>query len=96
MPLADYAKFYEMLLNNGVGPATVSKKRSFRAIYISKRSFYQDRLGTNIGKLKKRTVFPQGERVLSPLGAKNAFFGAVLNVKNDLLPRQARDKHRKR
>ena len=59
MPLADYAKFYEMLLNNGVGPAT-------------------------------------GERVLSPLGAKNAFFGAVLNVKNDLLPRQARDKHRKR
>jgi hypothetical protein len=34
MPLADYAKFYEMLLNNGVGPATVSKKRSFRAIYI--------------------------------------------------------------
>jgi|EP01043_Picozoa_sp_COSAG02_P001512 hypothetical protein len=22
MPLADYAKFYEMLLNNGVGPAT--------------------------------------------------------------------------
>jgi hypothetical protein len=34
--------------------------------------------------------------VLSPLGAKNAFLGAVLNVKNDLLPRQARDKHRKR
>jgi hypothetical protein len=22
MPLSDYAKFYEMLLNNGIGPAT--------------------------------------------------------------------------
>eukprot|EP01046_Picozoa_sp_COSAG06_P015830 COSAG06_NODE_1027_length_11028_cov_3.385031_10_plen_48_part_00 len=29
MPLADYAKFYEMLLNNGVGPATVSKNGLF-------------------------------------------------------------------
>ena len=32
-----------------------------KAIYIYKRSFYQDRLGTNVGKaaLKKRTVFSQ-------------------------------------
>jgi hypothetical protein len=30
------------------------RKRSFLAIYIYKRSFYQDRLGTNIGKTQKR------------------------------------------
>jgi hypothetical protein len=34
------------------------RKRSFLAIFYIKRSFYQDRLGTNIGKvLKKETVF---------------------------------------
>jgi hypothetical protein len=27
-------------------------------IYIYKRTFYQDRLGTNIGKTQKRAVFP--------------------------------------
>jgi hypothetical protein len=34
------------------------KKRSFWAIYIQKRWFYQDRLGTHIGKTPKRVVFP--------------------------------------
>jgi hypothetical protein len=39
----------------------VSKNGLFCAIYISKRSFYQDRLGTNIGKhSKKNGVFSQG------------------------------------
>jgi hypothetical protein len=30
------------------------RKRSFLAIYTSNRSFHQDRLGTNIGKVEKR------------------------------------------
>jgi hypothetical protein len=35
--------------------------------YIYKRTFYQDRLGTNIGKaLKKRTVLPQAKPSRSP------------------------------
>jgi hypothetical protein len=29
------------------------------AIYISKRTFYQDRLGTNLGKVEKRVAFLQ-------------------------------------
>eukprot|EP01046_Picozoa_sp_COSAG06_P023425 COSAG06_NODE_1859_length_8205_cov_15.172095_6_plen_96_part_00 len=36
----------------------IRKRISFCAIYTYKRSFYQDRLGTNIGKaLKKRDAF---------------------------------------
>jgi hypothetical protein len=35
------------------------KKRHLCAIFIQNASFYQDRLGTNIGKaLKKRVAFP--------------------------------------
>jgi hypothetical protein len=34
--------------------AMVCANSCFRAIYIQKRSFYQDRLGTNIGKTQKR------------------------------------------
>jgi hypothetical protein len=33
------------------------KNVTFCAIYILKRSFYQDRLGTNIGKTPKKDVF---------------------------------------
>jgi hypothetical protein len=32
------------------------------AIYSLKRSFYQDRLGTNIGKVEKRVAFFVGRR----------------------------------
>ena len=40
-----------------LSPAAKSTgKRSFWAIYIYKRSFYQDRLRTNIGKTQKKTV----------------------------------------
>jgi hypothetical protein len=34
------------------------KKRHFCAIFVSNASFYQDRLGTNIGKTQKRVAFP--------------------------------------
>jgi hypothetical protein len=42
------------------------RRRRVKTVFLShlyiKRSFYQDRLGTNIGKaLKKGTVFPQAE-----------------------------------
>eukprot|EP01046_Picozoa_sp_COSAG06_P007683 COSAG06_NODE_379_length_16608_cov_83.792477_4_plen_80_part_00 len=39
--------------------STVSKNALFEPFVYKKRAFYQDRLGTNIGKLKKTTVFPQ-------------------------------------
>ena len=38
------------------------------AILTFKRSFYQDRLGTNIGKLKKEYVFSQGEMAVKIVG----------------------------
>jgi hypothetical protein len=38
-------------------PGDRCEKRTFCAIYIEKRSFYQDRLGTNIGKTPKKDVF---------------------------------------
>ena len=39
----------------------VSKNGLFEPFIHKKRTFYQGRLGTNIGKaLKKGTVFPQG------------------------------------
>jgi hypothetical protein len=61
---------------------------------------YQDRLGTDVKKLKRRGVkrFTQ-EYMMGPLGmgAKNALLGAVSFEcrKTIILPRQARDKHRK-
>jgi hypothetical protein len=69
---------------------------------IYERSFYQDRLGTNMGETsKKTTVFsqatPSDSFVLGPsgYGAKNATFGAIHSyIKCTILPRQARDKHR--
>jgi len=36
------------------------QKRRCCAIYTFKRSFYQDRLGTNIGKAHEKLAFPQG------------------------------------
>jgi hypothetical protein len=42
---------YDWLLEYG------EKNVTFCAIYIYKRSFYQDRLGTNIGKTQKKDVF---------------------------------------
>eukprot|EP01046_Picozoa_sp_COSAG06_P119267 COSAG06_NODE_66511_length_254_cov_0.664516_1_plen_84_part_11 len=38
------------------------KNATFCAIYISNRTFYQDRLGTNIGKTQKRVAFCAGQR----------------------------------
>ena len=35
------------------------KRRFFCAILYKNASFYQDRLGTNIGKTQKRVAFPQ-------------------------------------
>ena len=34
-----------------------AKNATFCAIYIQNRTFYQDRLGTNIGKVEKRVAF---------------------------------------
>ena len=48
---------------HGDGTATLllnrMRRRYFGAMYISMRSFYQDRLGTNIGKTPKRLPFSQ-------------------------------------
>ena len=46
---------------------TVSYKRSFCAIFVYTQTFYQDRLGTNIGKAQKKGRFSSGhhaQRVL--------------------------------
>ena len=43
-------------------PFVQVRKRRFLAIFIQKRSFYQDRLGTNIGKLKKRRFLAGARR----------------------------------
>jgi hypothetical protein len=50
-------------------PRMQVRKRPFLAIYTLKRSFYQDRLGTNIGKpLKKGDAFScSGGRSFQPL-----------------------------
>jgi len=41
-------------------PPIGAKNGTFCAIYTLKRSFYQDRLGTNIGKVDKRVAFLLG------------------------------------
>jgi hypothetical protein len=46
--------------------SSVRKTRLLRHLYICKRSFYQDRLGTNSGKLKTKTRFPQADDPMNP------------------------------
>jgi hypothetical protein len=72
------------------------KKRHFLLHLYIKRTFYQDRLGTNIGKpLKKEWRFSQIGSLATV--RKDILFRAFLKKKNqkpEHLPRQARDDHR--
>jgi CubicO group peptidase (beta-lactamase class C family) len=43
MPLADYAKFYEMLLNGGVGPATGERVLSPLGIACARAPLFQSK-----------------------------------------------------
>jgi hypothetical protein len=43
-----------------------AKNATFCAIYIQNRTFYQDRLGTNIGKVEKRVAFFAGRHAQIP------------------------------
>ena len=52
-------------------------KRSFCAIYIYKRTLYQDRLGTNIGKTPKKDIF---RTMLPPIHAENACSGGATSL----------------
>ena len=72
------------------------------------RTFYQDRLGTNIGKTPKKDRFSSGrdeergvytrktqdawEAIMTP--GKNTVLLSHFYIKTIILPRQARDKHR--
>jgi hypothetical protein len=55
--------------------AAGAKNATFCAIYILKRTFYQDRLGTNIGKPQKRVAFCAGA---GAPGAAAALLAALL------------------
>jgi hypothetical protein len=71
------------------------------------RTFYQDRLGTNIGKTPKKDRFSSGrdeergvytrktqdawEAIMTP--GKNTVLLSHFYIKTIILPRQARDKH---
>jgi hypothetical protein len=49
-----------------------AKNATFCAIYVQNVSFYQDRLGTNIGKaLKKSVVFRRDVRLSAPEGGSS-------------------------
>ena len=71
-------------------------KRAFCAIYTLKSSFYQDRLGTNIGKTQKKPVFSKARTPAIPRtpGAKNASLSRQFILNMIILVRQARDEHR--
>jgi hypothetical protein len=75
-------------------------RRSFLAIYIQKRSFHQDRLGTNTGKRHNKDRFLSGGDKISLTNyskaeqARKRHFLRHLYIKCIILPRQARDKHR--
>jgi hypothetical protein len=43
-------------------PRQVRKRHFLSHLYIKKMMFYQDRLGTNIGKTQKRMAFPYSSR----------------------------------
>jgi hypothetical protein len=62
------------------------------------RSFYQDRLRTNIGKALKREMRSLLRSVTPPQPAsavrKTALLRHLYHIKTNILPRQARDKHR--
>jgi hypothetical protein len=106
-----------------VGPITkspVRKHATFCAIYRYKRTFYQDRLGTNTGKTPKMSgVFlrrlesslilsirtptslpskgqslPGRVRTLRRCDREKTAFLSHLYIKMNILPRQARDRHR--
>jgi hypothetical protein len=47
-----------------------AKNAFFGAIYTYKRSFYQDRLGTNIGKVEKRVAFFAGSDVTASIDGR--------------------------
>jgi hypothetical protein len=52
-------------------------KRSFCAIYLYKRTLYQDRLGTNIEKTQKKNIF---RTMLPPIHAENACSGGATSL----------------
>ena len=54
-----------MVMNQVLAPYILGAKNATfcDAMYIYKRSFYQDRLGTNIGKVEKRVALFAGERL---------------------------------
>jgi hypothetical protein len=59
-----------------------TKNATFCAIYTHKRTFYQDRLGTNIGKVEKRVAYYfLGVRVLTALLAEAARIGLLQGEK---------------
>jgi hypothetical protein len=58
--LVSEAAGYTLMFDDGG-----AKNATFCAIYIEKRSFCQDRLGTNIGKTQKRVAFFAGGQVVS-------------------------------
>ena len=47
---------------HAIGLLSGAKNATFCAIYTLKRSFYHDRLGTNIGKVETRVAFFLGRR----------------------------------
>jgi hypothetical protein len=67
----------------GVGEvASVSKNGLFEPFLYTKRSFYQDRLGTNMGKHINGTVFPQVNQAEKKQAASGAR-AAVAAARND-------------
>jgi hypothetical protein len=63
---------------------------------LFKPDICQDRLGTNIEKLNKEDVIFSQRRARSVSSrCEKPLLGKRFDIKNDSLPRQARDKHRK-
>ena len=63
---------------------------------LFKPDICQDRLGTNIEKLNKEDVIFSQRRARSVSSrCEKPLLGSRFDIKNDSLPRQARDKHRK-
>ena len=72
----------ELFIAHAVG----EQKRSFGAICIQKRTFSQDRLGTNIGKTQKRDRFSSGATISAYIDAGMDFAEAVNKVVHEKLP----------
>jgi hypothetical protein len=76
---------------------TVRKRCFLSSFYVEKSSLYQDRLGTHIGKSTQKRGRPLcslARTQTNRQGAKTPFFSHFI-LKMIILPRQARDKHRK-